>query len=109
MKVQRDVPLHDADQLADRAIRFRVGITIGDSDAGRATWPLGRMSAGGVSRSVRDHVHGRLGLEFDERGTKDLAWPIEAFVLRLGAATVIAVPVSRASGTIHLTGQQQGR
>ena len=33
VKVQQQVPIHDGDQPADRAIRFRVGINIGDAIA----------------------------------------------------------------------------
>ena len=33
VRVQRQVPIHDGDQPADRAIRFRVGINIGDAIA----------------------------------------------------------------------------
>src|SRR5580658_7778164 len=33
VKVQNEVPAYDADQPADRAIRFRVGINIGDAIA----------------------------------------------------------------------------
>jgi TolB-like protein len=38
-----------------------------------------------VSRSVRDHVHGRLGLEFEELGAltlKNIARPVEAFLIK---------------------------
>ena len=41
-----------------------------------------------MSRSVRDHVHGRLGLEFEELGPlslKNIARPVEVFVLRRDA------------------------
>ena len=46
------------------------------------------MSAGGicVTRAVRDHVHGRLDLAFQEIGAlnlKNIARPVEAFVVRL--------------------------
>ena len=70
---------HDGDQPSERAIRFRVGINIGDAIAdgtdlhGDAVNVVARLQAecppGGicVSRSVRDHVHGRLDLAF--RGT----------------------------------------
>ena len=33
VKVQQDVPVFDGDQLPDRAIRFRIGINIGDAIA----------------------------------------------------------------------------
>ena len=38
-----------------------------------------------VTRAVRDHLHGRLDLAFEERGAlnlKNIARPVEAFVLR---------------------------
>jgi adenylate cyclase len=100
--VQRQVPIADGDQPADRAIRFRVGINIGDAIAdgtdlhGDAVNVAARLQAecppGGicVSRSVRDHVHGRLDLAFTELGTlqlKNIARPIEAFVLQSGEGT----------------------
>ena len=99
VKVQRQVPIVDGDQPADRAIRFRVGINIGDAIAdgtdlhGDAVNVAARLQAecppGSicVSRSVRDHVHGRLDLAFTELGTlqlKNIARPIEAFVLQPG-------------------------
>jgi predicted ATPase/class 3 adenylate cyclase len=98
--VQQRVPVLDGDQPPDRAMRFRVGIDIGDAIAdgtdlhGDAVNVVARLQAecppGGVcvSRSVRDHVHGRLDLAFDELGAlrlKNIARPIEAFVVRLDA------------------------
>ena len=95
VKVQQQVPVHDRDQPPDRAIRFRVGINIGDAIAdgtdlhGDAVNVAARLQAecppGGicVSRSVRDHVHGRLNLAFEELGPlnlKNIARPVEAFV-----------------------------
>jgi predicted ATPase len=95
------VPELDDDQPPDRAIRFRVGIDIGDAIAdgtdlhGEAVNVAARLQAecppGGicVSRSVRDHVHGRLELAFEELGPlhlKNIARPVEAFVVRLNAA-----------------------
>jgi adenylate cyclase len=103
MKVQRQVPIHDADQSPDRAIRFRVGIKIGDAIAdgtdlhGDAVNVAARLQAecppGAicVTRSVRDHVHGRLDITFTELGTlhlKNIARPIDAFVLQTGAGTM---------------------
>jgi adenylate cyclase len=96
VKVQQQVPAHDGDQPADRAIRFRVGIDLGDAIADgtdlhgdavnvaarlQAECPPGRVC---VSRSVRDHVHGRLGLTFRELGPlslKNIAQRVEAFVV----------------------------
>ena len=102
VKVQQQVPDYDGDQPPDRAIRFRVGINIGDTIAdgtdlhGDAVNVAARLQAecppGGicVTRSVRDHVHGRLGLEFDELGPlalKNIAQPVEAYVVRLEPAS----------------------
>ena len=98
MKVQQQVPSHDGDHPPDRAIRFRVGINIGDAiadgtdlhgDAVNIAARLeGECSPGGVcvTRAVRDHMHGRLGLAFEELGLlnlKNIARPVEAFVVRL--------------------------
>ena len=101
VKVQQQVPVYDGDQPADRRIRFRIGINIGDviphgtdlhgdgvNIAARleAECPVGGMC---VSRTVRDHVHGRLGLQFEAIGPltlKNIARPVEAFILRLGPA-----------------------
>jgi adenylate cyclase len=100
VQVQQQVPSHDRGQPPDRTIRFRVGINIGDAIAdgtdlhGDAVNIAARLQAecppGGVcvSRSVRDHVRGRLDLRFEELGAlnlKNIAFPVEAFLLRLDA------------------------
>jgi adenylate cyclase len=104
--VQRHIPQRDSDCPPDRTIRFRMGIEIGDAipdgtdlhgDAVnvaarlQAECPAGEIC---VSRSVRDHVHGRLDLAFEPLGTlilKNIARPVEAFVLRstMGAEPVL--------------------
>ena len=109
VKVQQQVPIHDGDQPPDRAIRFRVGINLGDAIAdgtdlhGDAVNVAARLQAecppGGicVSRPVRDHVHDRLDLAFEELGAlnlKNIARPVEAFVLRLDAAATRRNPSS---------------
>ena len=110
VKVQQQVPVIDGDQPPDRATRFRIGINIGDAIAdgtdlhGDAVNVVARLQAecppGGicVSRSVRDHVHGRLGLDFEELGALDLkniARPVEAFVVKLDAAGAAPMPPAR--------------
>jgi TolB-like protein/class 3 adenylate cyclase len=118
VKVQQQVPIHDGDQPPDRAIRFRVGINIGDAIADgtdlhgdavnvaariQAECPPGRIC---VTRAVRDHVHGRLGLEFDElgpRGLKNIARPVEAFLLRPDTSATTPRPVEQAlAGGVNL-------
>jgi pimeloyl-ACP methyl ester carboxylesterase len=106
VKVQKQVPIHDADKLPDRTIRFRIGINIGDAIAdgtdlhGDAVNVVARLQAecppGGicVARSVRDHVHGRLDLAFEELGAlnlKNIARPVEAFALKLASSGFAAV------------------
>jgi TolB-like protein/class 3 adenylate cyclase/Tfp pilus assembly protein PilF len=95
--VQQQVPILDAAQPSDRIMRFRIGINLGDAIAdgtdlhGDAVNVAARLQAecppGGicVSRSVRDHVHGRLDLTFEELGAlslKNIARPVEAFAVK---------------------------
>ena len=99
VSVQQQVPIHDGDQPPDRAIRFRVGVNIGDAIAdgtdlhGDAVNVVARLRAecppGGicVTRAVRDHMRWRLDLAFEELGAlslKNIAYPVEAFVVKLG-------------------------
>ena len=103
VRVQQQVPIHDRDHPLDRAIRFRVGINIGDAIAdgtdlhGDAVNVAARIQAecppGGicVTRAVRDHVQDRLGLAFEELGPvrlKNIARPVEAFVVITDGAAV---------------------
>ena len=109
VKVQQQVPNHDAGQPGDRAIRFRIGINIGDAIAdgtdlhGDAVNVAARIQAecppGGicVTRAVRDHVRDRIDLGFEELGAlnlKNIARPVETFVLQLDRSTATATAYS---------------
>jgi len=107
LDVQQRLPSHDGQQPADEAIRFRIGINIGDAIAdgtdlhGDAVNVAVRLQAecppGGicVSRAVRDHVHGQLDLAFEELGAlslKNIARPVVAFVVRPLSSGSAAAP-----------------
>src|SRR5262249_50384318 len=114
---QQQVPDQDRGQPSDRAILFRVGIDMGDAIPdgtdlhGEAVNVAARLQAecpaGGicVSRSVRDHGHGRLDLAFEAIGTLDLrniARPVEGFVLRsAGSAATQSMEQSLARGAVE--------
>jgi adenylate cyclase len=80
VKVQQQVPDYDRDQPLDRAIRFRIGVNMGDvipdgiDIHGDAINVAARLQAecppGGVcvTRAVRDHVLDRLELAFEGLG-----------------------------------------
>jgi adenylate cyclase len=117
VKVQQQVPIHDRGQPPDRAIRFRVGINIGDAIAdgtdlhGDVVNVAARLQAecppGGicVTRAVRDHVHGRLNLPFEELGAlklKNIARRVEALVVNFDGT---AVPKSVERSLVHGTGE----
>jgi adenylate cyclase len=110
VKVQQQVPAYDGDQPPDRAIRFRAGINLGDAIVdgtdlhGDAVNVAARLQAecppGGicVSRAVRDHVHERLDLTFEDLGTlnlKNIARPVEASVVRLHSCPTAPKSVER--------------
>jgi adenylate cyclase len=95
VKVQQQVqvPNHDAGQPDDRAIRFRIGINIGDVIADGTDLHLDAVNVaariqaecppGGicVTRPVRDHMRDRLDRGFEELGAlnlKNIARPVEA-------------------------------
>ena len=103
IKVQQQVPAYEGEQSPDRTIRFRVGINVGDvipegTDVhGDVVNVAARLQAecppGGVcvSRAVRDHARGRLDRDFEALGPlslKNIAQPVEAFVLRLDSGKV---------------------
>ena len=114
MKVQQQMPIHDGDQPVDRSIRFRIGINIGDAIPdgtdlhGDVVNIAARLQAecpsGGicVSRAVRDHVQDRLDFTFEELGAlelKNIARPVEAFVLKLDGDTTALKAIK---GRAHL-------
>jgi adenylate cyclase len=114
VKVQQQMAAYDGDHPPDRTIRFRVGINIGDAIPdgtdlhGEAVNVAERLQAqcppGGicVTRPVRDHVQDRLGLAFEELGPlnlKNIARPVEAFVLRFGDA--VKTPISVVQSSVH--------
>src|SRR5262245_48998377 len=92
--IQQEMPKHDADRPADRRIRFRFAINMGDvvSDGdliyGDGVAIASHMEAlaepGGinVSRAVRDQVRDRLPLTFEDFGeheVKNIARPVRVF------------------------------
>jgi adenylate cyclase len=118
-KLQPQIPVYDGNRPPDRRIRFRIGINMGDvipdgtdlhgdsvNIAARleAASPVGGVC---VSRSVRDQVHGRLDLEFEPIGEltlKNIARPVEAFVLRLDPT----IEVATARGSVPTAPEEPG-
>jgi len=120
MKVQREVPEHDRAPSPDRAMRFRIGINIGDaiedgSDLhGDAVNVAARLQAecppGAIciSRAVRDHLHGKLNLALEALGPlelKNIAKPIEAYLANLNSTATRPRPVSKAPTKISVGDQ----
>jgi adenylate cyclase len=110
VQIQQQVPTHDGDQPPDRPIRFRIGINIGDAIAdgtdlhGDAVNVAARLQAECppgdicVTRAVRDHVQDRLDLTFEELGAlnlKNIARPVEAFVVRADRNPAASNPIVR--------------
>jgi adenylate cyclase len=103
IRIQQQIPAADGAHPADRRIRFRIGINIGDvifegsNLHGDGVNVAARLEAvcpaGGVcvSRAVRDHVRDRLDVSFEALGAlmlKNIAHPTEAFVVRVDPAAV---------------------
>jgi adenylate cyclase len=102
VRMQQQVVAHQVDQGQDRRIQFRVGINAGDvipdgtdlhGDVVNVAARLqGECPPGGIciSRTVHEHVRGRLDLPFEVMGQlnlKNIDQPVEAFVLRPEALT----------------------
>jgi TolB-like protein/class 3 adenylate cyclase len=117
VKIQQRVPFHDGDRGLDRAIRFRIGINIGDAIAagtdlhGDVVNVAARLEAlcppGGicVTRAVRDHVHGHLDLVFDGLGTlnlKNISRPVEAFLVQLDVQRADLAPGKEIAALLRL-------
>ena len=115
VRIQQQVPVLDGEQSADRTIRFRIGINIGDAIAdgtdlhGDAVKVAARLQVECrpgdicVTRSVRDHVHGRLDLTFEALGTlnlRNISRPVEAFMVKTGESA--GVSGSKGSDTPQL-------
>jgi adenylate cyclase len=119
--VQRQLTLHGQDWPADRRIRLRIGVDIGDvifdgmDLHGDGIIVAARLQAicppGGVcvSRAVHDRGGDRLGLRFDELGSltlKNVARQVDAFVLRFDQGPNIAGPAHGGLDVIrHAIGQ----
>lgn len=101
IKVQMDLRESGQSDRADRRIQLRIGVNIGDvivegtdlhGDSVNVAVRLQEVCpASGicVSRAVYEHVAGRFHLEFQPMGVlalKNIARPVEAYVLRLSTA-----------------------
>ena len=102
VEIQRAMPQQGAAIAAERRIRFRIAINIGDvvsdgdiihgSGVAIASCLESLAEPGGinVSRAVRDQVRDRLPLTFEDLGeheVKDVARPVRAFRIVLDAKT----------------------
>ena len=109
VKIQQQMPAYDGGIPSDRAIRFRVGVNVGDvvpdgtdvhgsvvNVAARlqTACPSGDIC---ISRAVRDHVQDRLDLAFEDLGPlnlKNIDRPVEAVLIRIGAQKPRATTVA---------------
>jgi adenylate cyclase len=102
LRVQQQVPVVDGEAPSDRAIRFRIGINMGDvipdgTDVhGDVVNVAARLQAecspGGIcaSRAVRDHMQQRLDITLEALGSlnlRNIAHPVEAFIVRVVATS----------------------
>jgi adenylate cyclase len=109
-ELQSAIPDFDDGRPPDRRIRFRMGVNIGDAITEgsnlhgdgvniaarlQAICPPGDLC---VSRAVRDEIRGRLGFTFEALGAQELrniARPVEAFVIRVSPDAVPSEPPNR--------------
>ena len=98
VKMQGAIPEHTAEMPADRRIRFRVAIAMGDVvtdgdliygqgvDIASRMESLAEPGRINVSRAVRDQVRDRLPIAFEDLGeheVKNIARPVRAFRIAL--------------------------
>ena len=114
MAIQRALDKANEDEPEGRRMRFRIGVNVGDvmvkdgdlfGDGVNVAARLEALVRGGeicVSRGVRDHLRHRGGFVFEDLGEqliKNIAHPIRAFRLRVGANSP-AREVSAAEETV---------
>jgi adenylate cyclase len=107
VEVQERMAERNADVPAERRIKFRIGINLGDiiieegdifGDGVNVAARLeGLAEPGGicVSRVVRDQVRDKLDLAFDDLGEQqanNIARPMRVYRVRLGAASAVTLP-----------------
>jgi adenylate cyclase len=107
-EIQRAMADRDLDLAAERRLRFRIGVNLGDVIAdggdiyGDGVNVAARLEAlaepGGicVSRTVRDHIRDKLPYPFEDRGeqsVKNIARPVRVYAL--GPEAVADLPASR--------------
>jgi adenylate cyclase len=98
--VQRAVAMHNADQLEERRMEFRIGVNLGgivvrgydvSGDGFNIAAGLEALSVPGgvcVSGEIYDEVSPKLGLQFDDLGpqqVKNIAEPIRAYRAQMTA------------------------
>src|SRR5271169_2887644 len=117
LAIQRAMPEHSTASLADRRVRFRIAINVGDvvSDGdliyGEGVTIAARMESlaepGGinVSRAVRDQVRDRLPIAFEDLGEHEvanIARRVRIFRIPLddSAAAPVRAPLRRAAAPV---------
>jgi adenylate cyclase len=107
VEIQRSIAQRDSDPTSDGAIRFRIGINLGDvisedddifGDGVNVAARLQELAEPGgicVSGAIRDQAGDRLGVEFEDLGeqsVKNLTRPIRVFRVCLDEHGTAAAP-----------------